>query len=555
MLNVMNLCSLRMVVGLTVLAAALGLAPSGALAQVGLASQSRVVQVFDGNGTFVQSAPTFGVWNQVVGFGGPNDNSCTVQSNVAETTIRMTGNSTVWGPGNPSSASPVVVNANIAFSVFNQASISLSVGDSVGIFANANFTLTGPSGVVASGRTINLAAATLLPGAYTLSYNFTHNYTGFASAGTYGFTLDFTGFQPAPSEITYQGRVDNAGTPANEPYDVAFTIYAEPTGGLPIVFGQEKTNIPVINGVFTAGFDFGYAPWESLENRWLEIAVRPTGSTESYTTLTPRQRIAAAPRALFANKAAFATTAENVTALDLPGRGQVRGDSGASSDSPGIIFASPVNAPVARSFVGMADDNNVGFYGYSGGGWSLTTRTDTGRVGIGTLDPNAALEVVGAVRATSFDYPTSQTRSKMVTYTEFRCTGNASPVINNINFGVAGPSNTSTPIIASVSVPEGSQLQDVTIYFRDQEPTANLRFDASIYNMDVPNLSTMTGLVDLVAAQGSPTTRNISLASGQLTSSNTVIVLQFFPVDGLWSAANTLTVQGVRITYTVSGPR
>lgn len=547
--------SSRLVLKLAVVVAAMVSASAAARAQVGLASQSRVVQVFDGSGTYVQSAPTFGVWNQVVGFGGPSDNACTVQSNVAETTIRMNGTSTVWGPGNVTSSSPVAVNANIAFNLFSQASFSLTVGDALGIRATANFTLTGPGGVVASGRTINIAAGTLLPGAYTLTYNFTHNYGGFASAGAYGFTLDFTGFQPGPSAITYQGKIDNAGTPANEPYNVAFFVYAEPSGGSPIVFGQEQTNVPVTNGVFTTTFDFGDALWETMENRWLEVAVRPTAGTGQYTTLTPRQRIGAAPRAIYANKAAVAAIAQTATGIDLLSRGLVRGEAGASSNSPGLIFATPVGAPISRSFVGMADDNNVGFYGYAGGGWSLTTRTDTGRVGIGTLDPNAKLEVAGAVRATSFDYPTSQVRSRMVTFTEFRCEGNANAVINSLNLGVAGPNNTSTPIFAVVSVPEGSQLQDVTIYFRDQEPGANLRFEASIYNQSVPNRSTLTGLVDLTASQSAPLTRNISLAGSSPTSSDTMIVLQFFPVDGVWNLFNSLNVQGVRINYTVSGPR
>ncbi len=544
------------VVGLALVAFAAALAcPAIALAQVGLVSQSRNATIFSPSGTLGQSASTFGVWNQDVSFGFPGDNEVSVQSDVSETSIRLNGNSTVWQPGNATSASPVVVNANIAFSLFSQASINLTVGDGLGVFGGVSFTLTGPSGVVASGRSVNIASGSLLPGAYTLSYNFTHNYNGFASAGPFGFTLNFTGFQPGPSAITYQGKIEGAGgAPVNEPYDIGFTVYAEPTGGAPLLFGLEKTNVPVSNGVFTTSFDFGNTPWETTENRWLEVAVRPSSGTGGSTVLSPRQRIGAAPRALYATKAGAAQTAEVASSIDLSSRGLVRGATGASGNSPGLIFATPVSNPVFRSFIGMADDNNVGFFGYAGGGWSLTTRTDTGRVGIGTLNPQTQLEVAGTVRATGFQYASLQSRSVMLGYTDFRCTGAENAVVNNISFGIAGPNPSNASLIATVPLPIGARLESITIHYRDSDPTGNLRAALLRYNLSVPNMSLVAGDINLTDSSPLPTSRTVTLPGNTVVDTQSVFIVQIFPVDGLWGPTDSKTVQAVRVNYTVGSP-
>lgn len=50
-----------------------------------------------------------------------------------------------------------------------------------------------------------------------------------------------------------------------------------------------------------------------------------------------------------------------------------------------------------QAFVGMESDERVGFFG-NGGGWGLVMNTKTGQVGIGTKNPEAALQVVnGAI--------------------------------------------------------------------------------------------------------------------------------------------------------------
>lgn len=538
-----------------VLVGGLVIGERGAVGQVGLASQSRQIVVAHPDGTMSQSAPTFGVWNQlvIVGNTANRQNSVDAQSNVSESTIRMSANVTTWEGGNPTTFDPVSVNVSVSFNIFSEATVNIAASDTMGVFASAGFSLTGP-GVNVSGRTVS-QTRTLGPGAYTLTYTFTKLGSMLAAAGSFSFALDFVSFQPGPTAVTYQGKVkDSTGAPASGAYDVGFMVYGDPMGGTPLQFGITRSNVAVVDGVITTDFDFGSSVWQSSANRWLEVAVKKSGTPDPFTVLSPRQRIGPTPRAMYADSAGFTETANTAFGLDALSRVQLRGEAGASSNSPGLIFATPVNAPVARGFVGMADSNNLGLYGYAGAGWGLTMRTDSGRVGVGTLNPGAQLEVAGAVRATGYQYPTSQLRSKMIGYTEFRCRGGASPAINNINLGVAGPDGSNTSLIATVTVPAGAQITEMTVYYRDADATGSMSFASFIYNMDVPNLSVLTQPLNINAAQGTPLTRLISVPGGPATTSETVILLEVMPVNGLWSSANLMTIQAVKISYFVSGP-
>lgn len=536
--------------------AAMLLLATAAMGQVGLASQSRQIVVAHPDGTSQQSAPTFGVWNSlvIVGNTAGDENSVDAQSDVSESSIRMSANVTTRQGGNVTSTNPVSVIVSVHFNLFSESIVNIAASDTMGIFASGLFTLNGPD-VAISSRNVSQMRV-LGPGSYTLTYTFTKLGSTLPASGSFLFALDFTGFQPGPTAVTYQGKLNDAGgQPANGEYDFGFTVYDESTGGSPLQFGIARTNVPVVNGVFTTEFDFGSPIWQSKSNRWLEVAVRPSNSSDPSTVLTPRQRIGPTPRAIYADTTGTAILAETALGLDATSRVQIRGDSGASSNSPGVILASPLISPIARGFVGMADDDNLGLYGYEGAGWGLTLRTDTGRVGIGTLNPNAMLEVTGAVRATSYQYPTQQTRSIMVGYAEFRCQGTATPAINNVSFGVAGPDGTSTPLLANVRVPEDSQILDMTFFYRDNSPSGNLRVSAFVYNMDVPNLSNLFPTTDLVDFQATPINRTISVSGGSATTSTTQILIQIFPVDGEWNSFNTLTVQGVRVRYSVNGPQ
>lgn len=106
--------------------------------------------------------------------------------------------------------------------------------------------------------------------------------------------------------FTYQGQLQQSGTPTNEVCDVQFSLFDAAVGGAQIGSTQTASPVTLTNGLFTVQLDFGASAFDG-SNRWLQIAVRcPTGSG-SYTTLAPRQPLTAAPYALYAPSAGIAT--------------------------------------------------------------------------------------------------------------------------------------------------------------------------------------------------------------------------------------------------------
>lgn len=89
--------------------------------------------------------------------------------------------------------------------------------------------------------------------------------------------------------IYYQGRLTLGGEPANGWYDFEFRIYDEPTGGKMVSPAQSAGDVYVNEGVFALFLDFEDISGDEM--RYLEIGVRPGGSDDSYTTLSPRQAI------------------------------------------------------------------------------------------------------------------------------------------------------------------------------------------------------------------------------------------------------------------------
>ena len=117
--------------------------------------------------------------------------------------------------------------------------------------------------------------------------------------------------------FTYQGRLDDGVGQASGIYDLRFTIFDVASGGTQQ--GDSLTNaaVTVSNGLFTVALDFGPGVFTGAD-RWLEIAVRTNGGGD-FTALTPRQKITAAPYAIYAGGAATAATATSVPWLALSG--------------------------------------------------------------------------------------------------------------------------------------------------------------------------------------------------------------------------------------------
>lgn len=106
---------------------------------------------------------------------------------------------------------------------------------------------------------------------------------------------------PVSTAFTYQGSLTDNGQPANGVYDFRFDLYdAADTGAL--LGTVTVDDVTVTRGTFTVQLDYGSGAFNG-QARWLEIAVRLGTSTDTYTTLAPRQALTAAPYAHFASQA------------------------------------------------------------------------------------------------------------------------------------------------------------------------------------------------------------------------------------------------------------
>src|SRR2546427_1449768 len=196
-----------------------------------------------------------------------------------------------------------------------------------------------------------------------------------------GFLLSVSAAQGQTTSFTYQGRLTDAGAPANNNYDLQFTLWDAAIGGTqqpqPAPATLTKTNVAVTGGVFSVLLDFGVSAFPGAD-RFLEVGVRPGGSAGGFTILAPRQQISSTPYALHTLNATAADSLSNAC-IGCVQDAQI--SSLAASKLTGTIRASSL--PAGGSFIQntTALQANANF-NISGNG------IIGGRVGIGTSVPS-----------------------------------------------------------------------------------------------------------------------------------------------------------------------
>jgi hypothetical protein len=103
--------------------------------------------------------------------------------------------------------------------------------------------------------------------------------------------------QAQTTAFTYQGRLTDAGNPANGNYDLQFKLFDMLAGGTQQGATLTRTPVAVSLGAFSVTLDFGANVFTGA-NRYLEIGVRPAGSANPYTALAPRQSLTSSPYAI-----------------------------------------------------------------------------------------------------------------------------------------------------------------------------------------------------------------------------------------------------------------
>ncbi|HZS44657.1 MAG TPA: tail fiber domain-containing protein [Blastocatellia bacterium] len=112
--------------------------------------------------------------------------------------------------------------------------------------------------------------------------------------------------------FTYQGQLSNNGAVANGSFDLQFALFNLVQNGSQQGGTVVLTNVPVVNGIFTVQLDFGSNVFISNAAQFMEIGVRPGGTSGAFTILSPRVPVTPTPYSI---RTISAASADNATQL------------------------------------------------------------------------------------------------------------------------------------------------------------------------------------------------------------------------------------------------
>ncbi|MCU0689298.1 MAG: hypothetical protein MUE97_06120 [Phycisphaerales bacterium] len=116
------------------------------------------------------------------------------------------------------------------------------------------------------------------------------------------------GAQVVTEPITYQGRLEQGGSPVSQVRDLRFELFANQQGGAALT-SVDVTGVAIVGGLFTASVPFPAGSFEGPA-RFVQITLLPRIAGERAVVL-PRQALGATPRA------------ESVRGLAIDGGGKV----------------------------------------------------------------------------------------------------------------------------------------------------------------------------------------------------------------------------------------
>ncbi len=313
------------------------------------------------------------------------------------------------------------------------------------------------------------------------------------------------------TEFSYQGRLDENGSPAIGVFDMRFRVYDEPIAGNPISVLVTKSAVPVDNGLFTTELDFlELLPAGPL---YLEIGVRRL--SDPFTTLSPRQQILPTPLAGYALSGSLTgITSGAINQLPGPLVGIAEANPIATLHVQQQDLSIDVPAIAGDDLIIEAADAVLGLYSNSGGGfgsgmslaevgsggvvtnkWLLIRETttggnglrfvfgpgnnpggaapalyldDTNRVGVNTTAPLAPLHVAGDALIDGIVNLSPRTRRLHIPASAFRSADSANVTVirlTNANdmLGLSAPSGSTGAAIASVPLPDGAVITDIML--------------------------------------------------------------------------------------------
>lgn len=387
--------------------------------------------------------------------------------------------------------------------------------------------------------------------------------------------------------FTYQGRLasSSSGEPVAGPCDFEFSLWDDGAAGNQVGNTQTSPNVALDNGYFDVGLDFGGAVFQG-DARYLQIAVRCPAGSGSYTVLSGRVELTAAPYAhglrpgvvisgtgtvlqvRSSSNSGYAfkseTTATTGNASGIIGESKSPNGAGVggvhNGSSGGYGLWGSASSPTGYGVYGIAtaaSGLNFGVYGQSNSPSGYAVYAD-GRAYVNgalhadgnlTAASNAAIDgdltVYGQANVGAMSWY-SKTSYAAVSAAAFRPREDGYAYTN---YGyVLVPENTSSRRYnALVQLPHGATVTKMTFYWNDNAAGSN--GCSYLYRSNLPGMPDTLGMVCSSGDPGDGSSETTSITNPTVDNSQHAYFLE-------WDLEGGGTVRGysVVIEYTITEP-
>ncbi len=291
--------------------------------------------------------------------------------------------------------------------------------------------------------------------------------------------------------FTYQGRLQNNGSPASGTYNLTFSLFNTNTSGVSIAGPVTNNAVVVTNGLFTVLIDFGPGAFTGQTN-WLEIAVETNG-VNTFTTLTPRQQLTPTPYAIYAESASGLSG--TLSASQLTSVGNDNGD--------GNFFV----GPSGNSTTSGSDNTAIGDYALflNWDGYNNTAN------GYNALYSNAGGSYNTGIGKSALLFNTSGSANTAIgaeaLYNNTIGYGNTAIGIDTLVYNTSGSYNIALGFTAGLYIATGSSNIDI----------GNQGFSTDTNIIRIGSGQTQTFIAGVITGDGSGLT-NLNVSAAQLTS-------------------------------------
>ncbi len=270
--------------------------------------------------------------------------------------------------------------------------------------------------------------------------------------------------------FSYQGQLQNNGSPASGTYNLTFSLFTNSTSGTAVAGPVTNNAVAITNGLFTVLINFGSDPFTGQTN-WLQIGVASNG-VSGFTTLSPRQQLTPAPYAIFANTAS--NLSGTIQAGQLSGTVPLAQLPGVvvTNDEPSVTLSnvtlsgtltlpSPAAIDSGGSSLVRSDDNN-NFYAGPGAGAPTNSGSANTAIGYQTLGDNTMGADNTALGYEALNFNTNGTENtasgERALYENTSGTGNSAYGRHTLEDNVNGSENTAVGDEALGNTVNDSQL-------------------------------------------------------------------------------------------------